>query len=181
MIYVFLADGFEECEALAPVDILRRGGLAVKTVGVGAKTVTGAHGIPVVCDITEEEIEMRDLTAAILPGGMPGTLNLEKSAAVQRALDYAAEHSRFIGAICAAPSVLGHKGLLKGKTATCFPGFEKDLTGARFTDTPAVRDGNIITSCGAGAAYEFGFLLLEALTDDPAGVEQLKKAMKYHN
>ena len=166
MVYVFLANGFEECEALVPVDILRRGGIKVSTVGVGGSEITGAHG-------------KSDMQAVILPGGMPGTLNLEKSAAVQNALDYAAERGLIIGAICAAPSVLGHKGLLKGKKATCFPGFEKDLIGAEFKEVPAQRDGNIVTACGAGAAFDFGFLLLETLSGDKAAAEELKKTMLY--
>ena len=179
MVYVFLANGFEECEALAPVDILRRGGIKVSTVGVGGSVITGAHGIKVRCDIGENEIKESDMQAVILPGGMPGTLNLEKSAAVQNALDYAAERGLIIGAICAAPSVLGHKGLLKGKKATCFPGFEKDLIDAEFTEAPAIRDGNIVTACGAGAAFDFGFLLLETLSGDKTAAEELKKTMLY--
>ena len=152
--YVFLADGFEECEALVPADILRRGGIDLKTVGVTGKTVTGAHGIPVICDITADEAVKEDLSAVILPGGMPGTLNLKKSRAVQEFIDFAAEKGLIIGAICAAPSILGAKGLLKNKKATCFTGFEKELTGASVTDTPVVKDGNIITAYGAGAAFE---------------------------
>lgn len=178
MVYVFLANGFEECEALVPVDILRRGGIETQTVGIGGNEITGAHGIKVYCDIDENEICRNGLQAVILPGGMPGTLNLEKSMTVQSAIDFAAENDLIIGAICAAPSVLGHKGLLKGKKATCFPGFEKELSGAEFTDVPAVRDGNIITACGAGAAFEFGFLLLETLSCDKAA-EELKKTMLY--
>lgn len=179
MIYVFLADGFEELEALAPVDILRRGGLNVKTVGVGGKTVCGAHKIPVVCDITEEETVTDGLEGIILPGGMPGTLNLEKSECVQRFIDFAAKNGLYIGAICAAPSILGHRGLLKGKKATCFPGFEKDLDSSEFTDLPVVTDGKITTACGAGAAFDFGFRLLSELTDNKEGADALKKSMKY--
>ena len=104
MVYVFLANGFEECEALVPVDILRRGGIRVSTVGVGGSVITGAHGIRVCCDTGENEIKESNMQAVILPGGMPGTINLEKSAAVQNALDYAAERGLIIGAICAAPS-----------------------------------------------------------------------------
>ena len=178
MVYVFLADGFEECEALAPADILRRGGIDLKTVGVTGKTVTGAHGIPVICDITADEAVKEDLSAVILPGGMPGTLNLKKSRAVQEFIDFAAEKGLIIGAICAAPSILGAKGLLKNKKATCFTGFEKELTGASVTDTPVVRDGNIITAYGAGAAFEFGFCLAEALLGKSA-TEQLAAAMRY--
>lgn len=179
MVYVFLADGFEECEALVPVDILRRGGIEVKTVGVGSKTVKGSHGITVVCDITAEEAAKENLEAVILPGGMPGTLNLEKSGTVQSFLDYSAENSLFIAAICAAPSVLGHKGFLRGKKATCFPGFESALEGAEFCDVPCVRDGRIITACGAGAAFEFGFKVLEALTGDKQNADALRKNMLY--
>lgn len=180
MVYVFLADGFEELEALAPVDILRRGGCEVKTVGVGGKTAVGTHKIPVVCDITEEEAITDGLEGIILPGGMPGTLNLEKSACVGRFIDFAARNGLFIGAICAAPSILGHKGLLRGKKATCFPGFEKDLEGAEFLDTPVVTDGKITTAYGAGAAFDFGFRLLSELTGDKEGAYALKKSMKYN-
>ena len=179
MIYVFLADGFEEAEALCPVDILRRGGVEVKTVGVTGKTVNGSHGIQVVADITVEEAVTDSLEGIVLPGGLPGTTNLEKDATVQRFIDFCADKGLLIGAICAAPSVLGHKGLLEGKNAICYPGFEKELTGAEIVDCPAVRDGNIVTGWGAGGAFEFGFLLLEAITSDSEKVEALRKNMKY--
>ena len=178
MVYVFLADGFEEIEALAPVDILRRGGIEVKTVGIGSKTVTGSHNISVLCDLPENEVDFYSIEAVVLPGGMPGTLNLEKSITVNKAIDFACKNGKIIGAICAAPSILGKKGLLSGKNATCFPGFEKYLSGARVLDTPVVRDGEIITSCGAGAALEFGFCLLAALKDEPAA-DKLRQNMKY--
>ncbi len=167
MIYVFLADGFEEIEALAPVDILRRAGLTVQTVGVTGKIVTGAHGIPVTADISVDEVQLNaDLQAVVLPGGMPGTTNLETDAAVQKALDYANAQNLFICAICAAPSVLGHKGLLRGKTAVCFPGFEAALTGAAISDAPVCRDGQIITAKGMGVATEFGLKIAAALTSE---------------
>ena len=178
MVYLFLADGFEEIEALAPVDILRRGGVGVKTVGIGAKTVSGSHGIPVVCDLTEQEIELSDIEAVVLPGGMPGTLNLEKNGTVKAALEYANKHGKIIAAICAAPSILGKMGLLNGKNATCFPGFEQYLLGAKLSDLPAVRDGNVITACGAGAALDFGFCLLSALKGEDAA-DKLSHNMKY--
>ena len=148
-------------------------------MGVGGKPAVGAHKIPVVCDITEEEAIADVLEGIILPGGMPGTLNLEKSACVGRFIDFAARKGLFIGAICAAPSILGHKGLLKGKKATCFPGFEKDLIGAEFSDVPVVTDGKITTAYGAGAAFDFGFRLLSELTGDKEGADTLKKSMKY--
>ncbi len=166
MIYVFLAEGFEEIEALAPVDLLRRAGLSVKTVGVGAKTVVGSHGIPVTADLTESEILLDETAeAVILPGGMPGTRNLEANETVQRALEFAAENEKLICAICAAPSVLGHKGLLNGRNAICFPGFESDLYGAFLSEKAVCRDGNIITAKGMGVAVEFGLAVVEALTD----------------
>ncbi len=178
MIYVFLANGFEECEALAPIDILRRVGFDVLTVGVSGKTALGAHNIPVVCDITTDKVVLENIKAIILPGGMPGTTNLENNETVQKAIDYAASNNLLIGAICAAPSILGHKGLLKDKNATCFPGFEKDLIGANFTDNQVVRDGNIITAKGAGVAFQFGFELVSYLKDEKTA-NDLKIQMKF--
>ena len=177
--YVFLADGFEESEALVPVDILRRGGIEVKTVSAGGERVTGSHGITVVCDITADKADKKGLSAVVLPGGMPGTLNLEKNGYVQDFIDFAVKNSLYIGAICAAPSILGHKGILDGKNAVCFPGFESALAGAVLSSAPVVRDGNIITACGAGAAFDFGFELLSALTGDSEKTEALKKSMLY--
>ena len=165
MIYVFFADGFEEVEALTPVDYVRRAGKPVVTVGVTGKTVNGAHNIPVVCDIAIDEIALTsDIEGIILPGGMPGTLNLENSPKVQAAIDFCAENNKMIAAICAAPSVLGHKNLLQGKNAVCFPGFENDLYGANISDAYAVTDGNIITAKGAGAASEFAFEIIAYLS-----------------
>lgn len=178
MIYVFLADGFEECEALVPTDILLRAGFELKTVGVTGKNVKGSHSIEVVCDLTDKEITTDNLEAIILPGGMPGTLNLEKSNTVQKFIDYAYNNNLIIGAICAAPSILGHKGILKGKNATCFTGFEKDLIGAKVTGEPVEVSGNIITAYGAGAAFPFGFELLSKLTDEKTS-ENMKKQMRY--
>ena len=177
MVYIFLAEGFEECEALAPIDILRRAGIEIKTVGIGNKTVTGSHGIPVVCDLEENEITTENLEGIILPGGMPGTINLENSETVQSYIDYAAENELLIGAICAAPSILGHKNLFNDKKATCFTGFEKDLLGANVINAPVVSDGNIVTAYGAGAAFLFGFRLLERLTN-AVTAEKLKQQMR---
>lgn len=163
MVYVFLAEGFEEVEALTPVDVLRRAGAEVKTVGIGSKNVTGSHNITVAADITVDELVKENLEAVVLPGGMPGTLNLEKSSYVQEYIDYAVKNDLYVCAICAAPSILGHKSLLKGRKATCFPGFEKDLYGADYTDAPAVADGKFITGKGAGAAMEFALLIAEKI------------------
>ena len=174
MIYVFLADGFEELEALAPIDILRRAGVEVKTVGVTGKTVTGSHAVPFVCDITLEDTTTSNLKGVILPGGLPGTTNLEANDTVQKFIDFAAENNLLIAAICAAPSILGHKNLLNGKNATCYTGFEKELLGAKTINQKVVKDGNIITAYGAGAAAEFGFSILESLK----GAETANKILK---
>ena len=163
MIYVFLANGFEEVEALTPVDVLRRGGVDVKTVGIGGKTVTGSHHIPVTADLSEDEVDFAALSGVVLPGGMPGTKNLDASETVKKALDAANEKGALIAAICAAPSVLGHNGLLFGKRATCFPGFESELTGATLCTDLAVTDGNVVTGKGAGAALPFALALLAYL------------------
>lgn len=163
MIYLFIANGSEECEALAPLDILRRANVNIMTVGVGGKTVIGSHNVPIVCDIEESEIDFSCLEGIILPGGMPGTLNLEKSAVVQKAIDTSFSKNALICAICAAPSILGHKGILNGKKATCYPGFEKDLSGANPLEIPVVSDGNIITANGPGSAFAFGLKILEYL------------------
>lgn len=174
MIYVFLADGFEEIEALTPVDILRRAELSVKTVGVGGKTVTGSHGITVTADIEEKDVTTDDMEMMVLPGGMPGTLNLEKSPIVTACAKYCAQNGVYLGAICAAPSILGHLGLLKGREAICFPGFENELLGATLSTDAVAVDGHIITAKGMGVSVQFA-LTLAALA---AGEE---KAQKIHD
>lgn len=179
MVYVFLADGFEEIEALTPVDYLRRAGVKVATVGVTGKTVLGSHGIPIVCDIQTDDIVLsNDLEGIILPGGMPGTLNLEKSEAVQSAITYCHENNKLLAAICAAPSVLGHRNLLDGKSAICYPGFEKELYGAKIAKSYAVTDGNVITAKGAGAAGEFAFELTAYLKGKDAA-EKIRAEVQY--
>lgn len=162
MIYVYLAEGFEETEAIAPIDMLRRGGKNVITVGVGDNIIRSSHGVPVVADTIAEEAPLTDeLEMIVLPGGMPGTLNLEKSEYVQAAVDFCVKNNKFIGAICAAPSILGHKGLLSGKTAVCYEGFETQLEGAVIGNTSVAEDGIFITARGAGVAVDFGLKLVE--------------------
>ncbi len=168
MLYLFLAEGFEETEAIAPLDIIRRAELPVKTVGVTGKVVTGAHGIAVEADILIDQVEMKECSGMILPGGMPGTLNLQKNDAVIASLRHCAETEKLIASICAAPMVPGAMGLLEGKQATCFPGFEDQLEGAILTEQPVVCDGNYITAKGAGVALEFG----AAIVDYCYGVEE---------
>ena len=179
MIYVFLAEGFEETEAIAPIDMLRRAKQNVATVGVTGKVVTGSHGVPVNADITAEELKIGgDMEMIVLPGGMPGTLNEEASDIVQAAIDYCVENDRWIGAICAAPSILGHRGILRGKTAVCYPGFEERLAGARIGNGKVAVDGNITTSRGVGTAIAFAAALIEQL-ESKEKAEEIKKSIIY--
>lgn len=178
MIYCFLADGFEEVEALAAVDMIRRANIELKTVGIGSKMITGAHNIKVESDCTEEEIILdENLEAVILPGGMPGTLNLEKNLTVQKAIDFALENDKYLCAICAAPSILGHKGILKGKEAIAYPGFEKDLEGAIVSDKYVVCDGKVITAKGAGVAVDFGLEIVSAVSTREKA-EEIREAIQ---
>ena len=180
MIYVFLAEGFEETEAVATIDVLRRAELPVKTVAVGTAgtLVAGAHGIPVQADIAEAEVTTDDMEAVVLPGGMPGTLNLERSETVKHSVTFCVENEKLTAAICAAPSILGHMGCLNGKKATCYPGFEQELQGAAVSAEPAVRDGNIITGKGPGAAIPFALMIVEAFCGG-ASAEELRKGLQY--
>ena len=174
MIYMFLADGFEEVEALCPLDLMRRAGLSVKTVGIDKKEITGAHGITVFSDIISDEYEAADKSNTemiFLPGGMPGTLNLAKSAIVTDAIHQAHASGTYIAAICAAPSILGDMGLLHGKEAICYPGFEERLIGARISDKKVVKDSNIITAAGMGVAYDMGILIVETLCGSEKATE----------
>ena len=161
-IFVFLADGFEEIEALAPVDILRRAGLSVKTVSVmDEQVVAGAHGVPVLADVMFDEINAEDAEMILLPGGLPGATNLDAHQGLsQMILDFAKEEKP-LAAICAAPLVFGNRGLLEGKKATCYPGFETYLKGAQYTAALVEKDGNFITGKGTGAAMEFAFAIVE--------------------
>ena len=163
MIAVLLADGFEEIEALTPVDMLRRAGLEVLTVGITSKIAVGAHGISVICDKLPEEIDLDMISTVILPGGMPGSLNLDASAFTDEILKSVNARGGRIAAICAAPLVLGRRGLLEGRRATCYPGFEGELAGATVTDESVVTDGNITTARGMGVALEFSKELISLL------------------
>ena len=162
MIYMFFADGFEEVEAVAALDVIRRAEIEIKSVGIGSKTVTGSHGISVVCDLTDSEItDFRNLECVVLPGGMPGTLNLFENETVNNAIDYCSENKKLLAAICAAPLILGRKGLLEGKEAVCFPGFEDELKGASISDDYVCTSANVITAKGMGSAVNFGIAVVE--------------------
>ncbi len=161
--YVFLADGFEEIEALAPIDVMRRAGLSVTTVSVtDSLTVTGAHGIPVVADTLFAQCDYADAALLFLPGGLPGATNLQAHTGLCQLLTAkASQPDVIISAICAAPLVLGGLGLLQGKKATCYPGFEDTMQGAHYTAAKVTVDGHIFTACGPGAAWELGFTFVE--------------------
>lgn len=178
MIYVFLAQGFEEVEAICPIDIMRRAGLSVATVGIGGLQITGSHGITVKADITEEQLNMSDAEMIFLPGGMPGTLNLAASTTVRNAIKYAVDTDKYITAICAAPSILGEMGLLEGKEAICYPGFEDKLLGASISKKRVVKDGKVITAAGMGVATDLGLCIVEALVDKKTA-ESLRTAVIY--
>ncbi|PWM41796.1 MAG: DJ-1 family protein [Clostridiales bacterium] len=171
IVYVLLAEGFEEIEAIAPVDLLRRAGVTVETVSIEEnKVVTGARGIPVVADITIRQLQFEAMRLLVLPGGYPGYENLEKSAAVKSLLRRAAEAGKEIAAICGAPSVLGKLGLLAGRSATCYPGMEQLLNCSVLTD-PVVEDGPFITSRGAGTALAFALALVARVVSPEKAAE----------
>ena len=161
MFYCFLADGFEEIEALATIDILRRADIPVMTVGVDGDVICGAHDICVTADMLIDDFKFsEDALGIILPGGMPGVKNLYSDENVREAVSYCASHDLYICAICAAPSIPGRMGVLEGKKATCYPGFEGDLKGASATGEKVVVDGKVITAKGAGCAMDFGFTIV---------------------
>ena len=163
MIAVLLADGFEEIEALTPVDMLRRAGLEVKTVGMNGKVVCGSHEIPVICDLEPSEVNTDEVSLVIFPGGMPGSLNLDAHPFSDTIIEAVTKNGGRLAAICAAPLVLGRRGLLNGKRATCYPGFEKELIGAKCVTDAVVTDGNVTTSRGMGTALAFAKELISLI------------------
>ena len=177
MIYEFLADGFEEVEALTPYDMLLRAGAEIKTVSLNrVKTVIGTHGIKIEADITlDEAVQTPD--AVVLPGGMPGARNLRVSETVCRIVKETAARGGVIGAICAAPFILGELGLLEGKSAICYPGFEKCLHGAKISDKRVAADGKIVTAAGMGVALEFGAELITVIYGIEKAEEVLRSVM----
>ena len=156
MVIILLANGFEELEALSPLDILMRSGHEVKTVGISGEYATGTHGVTVKCDLSPDEVDLGKVDLAIFPGGMPGAENLDKSPFTDKVIASVLERGGRLAAICAAPLILGRRGLLSGKRATCFPGFEGELRGAVTLSLPVVTDGNITTARSFDAAFAFG-------------------------
>lgn len=163
---IFLADGFEEVEALTPIDILRRGGVDVTTVSImGKNEVRGSHGIDVRADILLEDLAFDAMDMLILPGGKMGTQNLKECAVLTEKVKEFDTEGKYVAAICAAPTILGGLGILNGKKATCYGGMEGQLTGADTSLDPVVQDGHIITSRGMGTSLHFALKLLEIFTD----------------
>ncbi len=177
MVYVLFVDGFEDIEALEPVDIMRRAGIGVKTVGVMGECATSSHDVTIKTDILIDDVDVNDMEMLVLPGG-PGHTNLDESDKVHNLITYALENDIFIAAICASPSILGKRGILDGKKYTCFPGFEKYATNGIFTGEKATLDGKILTGKGAGAASDFGFKMVELLKSKDIAAN-LKKEMQY--
>jgi 4-methyl-5(b-hydroxyethyl)-thiazole monophosphate biosynthesis len=177
-VYVFLAEGFEEIEGLTVVDLLRRANISTEMVSIGEVLVKGSHGILVTADGLFEDYDYADAELLVLPGGMPGTLNLGNHEGLCTLLKKHFAQGKKVAAICAAPSVLGKLGILEGKKATCYPGFEDQLTGAVLSEEKAVVDGTVITGKGMGAAIEFSLALIAQLVDQETA-EKIGKAIIY--
>ncbi|MBQ8605351.1 MAG: DJ-1/PfpI family protein [Clostridia bacterium] len=178
-VIVFLADGFEEVEALTPVDILRRAGVSVTVVGVGNDVITGARGVKVLPDTDISQMDITDCDMIVLPGGFPGFENLANCKAVMDAVEYMTKEGRFVTAICGAPAVvLGKNGFLSDKRAVCYPGMEADLNCKEISAENVCIDGNFITSKSAATAMEFAFALTQALCGKQKA-DEVKKGIVY--
>lgn len=175
---MFFANGFEEVEAIAALDIIRRAGIDIVSVGVNSEVITGSHNISIVCDTTADKIVFdENINGIILPGGMPGTTNLMNNCVVDKFIDLCYENKKLICAICAAPMILGRKGLLEGCEAVCFPGFEDELKGATLSKEYVCNSNKIITAKGMGSAVNFGLEIVAELTDRNTA-NQLKSTLQ---
>ena len=164
MVYMLLGTGFEETEAVAPLDLLRRAGVNVQTVGLNGKIIYGSHNIGIEADIEIGQMDLTDVEMIVIPGGLGGVASIRACHEAMDALKFAADNGKFVGAICAGPTVLADLGITDGKNATCFPGCEDGMGSAVMqADKAAVRDGKIITGTSAGCAIPFGLALIEAL------------------
>ena len=169
MVYMLLGTGFEETEAIAPLDLLRRAGVEVLTVGINGKIVKGSHGIGIEADIELNELDLTDLEMIILPGGLGGVASIRASKEAMDAVKFAADNGKFTAAICAGPTVLADLGITDGKQATCYPGCEDGMGSACMTENmSAVQDGLVITGTSAGCAVSFGLALIAALKGEEA-------------
>lgn len=176
---IFMADGCEEIEGLTVVDIVRRAKMEIVMISItGKREVTSSHQVTFLTDALAAEVDYDTLDGIVLPGGMPGTLNLQADETVSKVIRQFAAEGRLVCAICAAPSVLGAAGILEGKWATCHPGFEEKLTGARVEEKEVVVDGNVITSRGMGTAIPFALEIVRYFADDET-VEQVRKGLVY--
>lgn len=176
MVYVLLGTGFEEVEAIAPVDLMRRAGIEVQTVGITGKTVAGSHKIPVEADILPENMDLGSMDMIVLPGGLGGVASARASQAALDALRWGWEHDRFVAAICAGPTVLADLGISDGKKATCFPGCEGQMGKADMVSgVAALRDGKLITGTSAGCAIPFALELIKALKGSEAADKVAKQ------
>ena len=181
MVYVLLGEGFEESEAIVPVDLLRRAGVEVSLAGVTDKTVLSSHGIAVTCECTLREIDEENLTMVFLPGGLGGVEAIQASETALGIVQRAADRGAYIAAICAAPTILARLGLLDRRQAVCYPGMEDQMLSAVVKKgSPVVTDGHIITGEAAGSAFEFGLKLVEILTDAQTA-QQVRQAVHYHH
>ena len=175
MVYMLLGTGFEETEAVAPLDLLRRAGVQVMTVGVNGKHIAGSHGIVVEADITIGEMDLTNMEMIIIPGGLGGVSSLRASEAALAALRFGWENGKYVAAICAGPTILADLGITDGLRATCYPGHEKYMGSAKMQENAAVvTDGKLITGTSAGCAIPFGLALVEALKGKEAA-ETVKK------
>lgn len=168
MIYMFLGTGFEETEAIAPLDLLRRAGLSVCTVGLNGKIIKGGHGIGVEADIEIGQLDLTDLEMVILPGGLGGVASIRGCEKAMDAIRFAYENGKYTAAICAGPTILAELGIMDGKKATCYPGCEDQMGSACMVEAAAVTDGTVITGTSAGCAVPFGLELIKALKGEAA-------------
>ena len=175
MVYMLLGTGFEETEAIAPLDLLRRAGVEILTVGINGKTVYGSHGIGVTADIELSEMDLTNMEMIILPGGLGGVASIRASKEAMDAVEFAWKNNKFTAAICAGPTVLGDLGITNGKNATCYPGCEDGMGSANMIPEAAVRDGKLITGTSAGCAIPFGLELIKALK----GVDEAERIKKH--
>ncbi|MEG0918604.1 MAG: DJ-1/PfpI family protein [Anaerovoracaceae bacterium] len=174
MVYIHLATGFEEVEAITTCDYLRRAGIKTKLVSIEGAKVRGAHNIAIDADLLFNEADYNLCQAIVLPGGLPGTTNLMAHQDLRNEILKANKQGKLICAICAAPMILGDLGIINGKTVTIYPGLDEKLTGAHYEDSVAIRDGNIITSRGPATAVDFALKIIEAIKDNKAS-EEIKK------
>ena len=178
-VLVFLAEGFEEIEAVTIVDLLRRADIKCKTMSItGKREVMGAHGVPFIADMLFDEKICMEAIGLVLPGGMPGTINLQNHAGLTKMLEEFYKQNKFIGAICAAPMIFGKLGFVKDKKATIYPGMEENLKGANCSTDVVCYDGNVMTSRGPGTAMAFGLKLIEVFADEKKAKE-VKQGLVY--